>query len=472
MNGKRFLGVIEMAGSNLTILIAVIVVFSMFSGCISGMENKQESGGTTQIQPSTPKEFAFAPKPHVVVALVDSGITPYHEVFLRSDMKLHPSMYIEGYPEKSIALNLTLGNFNLDVDNHLWKNLTEKTLYWFPGTNIIAAISFSKVYHTIFPYSLQPWDTDEEGQYYILDIDAPPGGVTHGTSTSSTVVKNNPDALIVMVQADPKTLPNALEWIANQTWIDVVSLSWGMLLGQPLQEWANVPELTRELHDQGKVVVGAGGNDPIASIHGQISGPPWVISTTGGDWNGKGAITSLTGFDFISNLSVYHADGWTYNSYRVDVGTSLSTPIVSGIISKVILEARKELNYSGGIKNASLIEKGDKRITNDDIRNAINQTARYWNTTEYDPELNSSQSDLWPYQISTPILPVAPFLQMGWGYIGTEIVNETVDILLGRKEWTPSLEKQLAEPYMNAVYELRKTYWENPDWKEQPNCNN
>jgi len=133
------------------------------------------------------------------------------------------------------------------------------------------------------------------------------------------------------------------------------------------------------------------------------------------------------------------------------------------VLSKIILNVRFNCNYTGGIENASLVKTGDKKITNNDFRDAVNRTAIYWSTTSWDPANTPYINDpeMLLLTANAPMLPLVSGIQNGWGVVDESIVNETVGILLGKKEWTPSLEKQLAEPYMNAIYELRKIIWEN-----------
>ncbi len=114
--------------------------------------------------------------PHIVVALFDTGINPYHEIYRRPNMNIHPSRVIDGFPEDAIALNLTFTNSyqeNLKRDQKIWSNLSKEVLYWIPGTNIFT-ISFGR------------WNKSHP---YCLDM------IGHGTGTSSVILQENPDAL-------------------------------------------------------------------------------------------------------------------------------------------------------------------------------------------------------------------------------------------------------------------------------------
>ena len=51
----------------------------------------------------------LASKSHVVIAVVDTGINPYHVAYRRSEYTVHPSNYIEGFPKDAPALGLSFG---------------------------------------------------------------------------------------------------------------------------------------------------------------------------------------------------------------------------------------------------------------------------------------------------------------------------------------------------------------------------
>ena len=83
-----------------------------------------------------------------VVAFVDTGINPYHQVFRDDSPRAyqHPSTYIPGYPADAIALDVTLSltdwakAVRADCES-VWKTIVPNQLYWFPGTKIVGAIT-------------------------------------------------------------------------------------------------------------------------------------------------------------------------------------------------------------------------------------------------------------------------------------------------------------------------------------------
>ena len=50
-------------------------------------------------------------------------------------------------------------------------------------------------------------------------------------------------------------------------------------------------------------------------------------------------------------------------------------------------------------------------------------------------------------------------LQMGWGFVNKSIVNESVDVLLGRKEMPEKPDEAIK--YMENIYHIRQKIWAN-----------
>ena len=59
--------------------------------------------------------------------------------------------------------------------------------------------------------------------------------------------------------------------------------------------------------------------------------------------------------------------------------------------------------------------------------------------------------------MNIPVNPFAPWLQMGWGFVNKSIVNNTVDVLLDRKEMPEKPEGAIK--YMENIYRIRKEIW-------------
>jgi hypothetical protein len=438
--------------------LVAILVSGAFSGCISGKQVEKKIFANDSAKEQSNESFDG--KPHVVVALCEGGINPYHEVFRRPNNTQPPWTYIPGFPKDAIALNLTFnGTYeeNVEADKDTWAKVEKGKLYWVPGTCIAGAISFG------VPEGLVPLPLVPTSSSLILD------DTNHGTGATSCVLEANPNASIVMIQMGSKELNKSLRWSINQSWIDVITHEKGngFLPGIPANpEWYDVPEISESGWNAGKILVTAAGNRPVPILGQAESGPPSFIVIGGGNENAKGEVEIASKMiDFISKWTHKHPSIYSVGDYETDGATSWAGPYAAGIISSIVFRARQMLNYTESSRDGALIRIPEKNITikNSDIRMTINKTAIYWNATDYDVNQNiinpNNPTDTLT-SISAPIAPL-PFLQMGWGYIGPEMVNDTVDLLLGKTQYEPSLEKQLAEPYMSAIYELRKQFWDN-----------
>ena len=412
-------------------------------------------------------------KTHVVIAVIDSGINVYHEAFRRPNLTVDPSSYIDGFPNDTAAVNLTFtGNYtsNYEADKYIWEEqLKTHTLYWFPHTNVIG-ISISQFLPTILIFK----------EYPIIDE------FFHGTGVASIIAKQNPNATIVMIEAGADKLDEAFSWAVNQSWIDIITTEYAILyrpliLFSSLRQWADLPAITKRGYDEGKIIIVPSGNRPwVNPMFSPLSGPPWVICVGGAEPFCHGAALSATkNADYVSSFTQDAAFYESTTTYFSASGTSFSVPSVAGTISNIIFSIRKEVNYTHGIINNTLIfiPEQDVHITNKDIRNAINHTAVYWKTTawslrdwiEQSPYVNASD----PYSgepytdfsmiffritsLTLPINPIAPWLQMGWGFVDNSIVNETVKVLL-KKNAMPEKNSKAIQ-YMENRYTLRKQRW-------------
>jgi len=415
---------------------------------------------------ATNENFSALQKSHVVVALLDTGINPYHEIFRREKMEC-PSYFIQS--PSIVTLNLTFGRDyekNVQSDDEIWKNVKPNTLYWFSETNIIA-ISFGKF--------------SESGEY-ILDQQG------HGTGTSSIIAQENPDTIILMIQTNAENLTEALSWAVNQSWIDIISSQffYKHSITGSYAEWKKYPEIARRGVENGKIIINSAGNRKFPPWYSNVAGPPWIINVGGAENYSHGIdLHSACCADYVSSFTRFTADYKNTTHYWIGGGTSLAAPSVAGVFSSILLKLRMEYNYSGGIINNSLIYIPDERIriTNHDIRNVVNHTAVYWHTLQWqpwkslwwklevplNPEYNLSPliqllinlifGFLMKETVSAniPVNPFAPWLQMGWGFVNKSIVNESVDVLLGRKEM-PEKPKE-AIRYMENLYHIRQKIW-------------
>lgn len=281
---------------------------------------------------------------HGVVALVDTGINPYHDVWADNSPRAfqHPSTYLDGYPADAIALDLTLDEDNyrraVRDDCDVWSSIEPGQLYWVPGTRIVGAISFD-------PDPIELCD----GASGILDMDG------HGTMTASRATGAGygacPDCLVVSVQG---LTADSVGWAAEQAaWIDAQSNSWGPLPG------VIGPELTTTIEQAARthLTFFASGNGLMATagVYGhptymQTELTPSVISVGGHD-SGQVALWPDAPAHVVSDA----CDSWAADSQSTDAsaediggGTSGASPFVAGNAVRIAREARFLLGDSGG----------------------------------------------------------------------------------------------------------------------------
>ena len=452
-------------------ILFFLVLLSSFSIAQNNSDTDSNLSYQLNNKPINPTNTSY--KPHVVVAMIDTGINVYHNEFRRPNLTDHPSTYIEGIPSDATEINLTFSenySYNVEHDKTIWGNIIKKNLYWFPHTNILG-ISFAKPTSILsYLYLGDP----------ILDE------YMHGTATSSVVSMINPNCTIVMIEAFPNTFKEALSWAVNQSWIDIIDIEFGVVyrpfIYLELQtQWSGIDEIYKQGMEKGKIIVTPTGNKPwVNTVRSVVSGPPEVISVGGAEDFCHGVLlTAAKRGDFVSSFTRLIA--WYQNTslYVPESGTSFSVPTVVGTISSIILNLREESNYTHGIINNSLIEipEENKSIKNTDIRDVLNHTALYWKTSDWSfsdwiyksPWFNATNpytgEQLSPEEklailrvtFTVPVNPFAPWVQMGWGYVNESIVNETVDVLMGRKTMP---EKPFgAVKYMESLYNNRKIIW-------------
>lgn len=418
---------------------ATICLAALLSGCLA------PAGPPTQAIP----QEGLPAQPHVVVALVDSGINPYHVAFQAPPDFVLPKRVLAAAPT---SIKLTLGSNwtqDFEADKAFWDQARLNTLYWFEGTRVLA---------------IAMGDPSVPQQLYD---DAP----HHGTGTASAVLAQDPEAIVLMVEVnsasrtlppffDPTYVSRGIHWVASQPWIDVVSVSIGMPAGIPLQGFDGIPADTLDAVEAGKVVVASVGNDATPSLTDQIAGPPWVVKAGGVEPTQHGeALLASKLPDFVANFSALLPCADSVDARCSYIGTSFSSPLVAGAFSRAIHDLRVASREDGGITDGALVDGNGLRVTKGQLRDAFNRTAAYWNTTDFAPTIPNTTGDplLISGRVTDPILP-APWVQMGWGYVGPGL-GDKVARLLGAHEPLPAKPAEAAA-YMAALDAARHAYWD------------
>jgi hypothetical protein len=410
-----------------------------------------------------------AGQPRVVVAVIDSGINPYHS-FVNAPGNGPPSpIYPHGFPPSSVTpdvlrefgidqdhiLTLTrTGNPEADfaADQQLWASVRNGEPYWFRGTNIIAV-------------GRDPYG---KGGRPILPDDETPNQL-HGLTTTAAVLASNPEAIIFFVEHDPETTgtdisseePHRIAFLNPA--VDIVSTSYGLLN----------PAVKAFYHSFGGVVglgklhFSSAGNGGGLSMARDGSGPWWSIGV-GGFWEtrsrGSPNPADSNSFpDFVANVK---GDPVPYCAFCDDEynsallgGTSVAVGFAAGVASAVILEARRAAGHSGGIVatdgGPAMILAPDGPVTNWQVRRALEQAAYVPKSSEYDPVWGLT------YDFAAPVSDEAPWLQVAWGVLTANVENTVVDEALGFLGFgTATREKDAGFcDFQTKVIETRRAYW-------------
>jgi len=322
-----------------------------------------------------------------VVAIIDSGISPYHWDFLASKMpqakdddlsndlplSQAPDTWLPGFPSPSSfagyqALNLTLEETaasrsirTLDAaDTAKWNEVkqttaTEVNYYWIPRTKVIGALTFSAT-GKIHGSGTNPANT-------------------HGHGTSSVSVGNLygtcAECLLVFIQySGAANGEAAIDWAMSQPWIDVISNSYGFSLAERdrLYSGSNT-ELQSQASERGQTIFFSAGNGmtntftiPNSTMFSSQEGPDWIVTvgavtpTTEESYTGHGkpADVSGVGSGYPSSYASTTVGGRGSNFS----GTSNAAPQVAGAYSKALYLARRDLAGASRIQAEGVIATG------------------------------------------------------------------------------------------------------------------
>lgn len=420
---------------------------------------------------------------HVVIAVVDTGVNPYHVAYRRPEYAVHPSTYIEGFPADAPALGLNFAEPDYvrargGDDGPVWSQVQEKQLYWIPGTNVV-------------------------GVYSVADYKGtPPGGLPsrpliddqgHGTGTTSVAAGaavsslrapygSNPDALIVSLEG---LGDEGVKWASEQPWIDFISGSYGDPAAIPCNEEVDDMDVWcgREyrytapfvLRDSRTACFSAGNGltrtgalaDRYSSLR-PTSGPSWVITVGASSprneqdygWHSVPVDIASWGLHWPA------AAPFSTTGEQSFGGTSNATPVTCGVFSKALLEARARLgDAQEGIhttpdgetvaavgpanRNGGLL--GDGVLTRVELERAVFTTAE---PGEFDP-------NGWTYDpIVVPTTPVY-YTQMGYGNASVESALRAVDVITGA---APMPDRSDVDAWIAIVDGVRDTVYPKPTY--------
>lgn len=435
--------------------------------------------------------------PTSVVAHIDTGVNPYHQAFRdRSPLAhVHPSAYIEGFPEDARALNLSLDATSyeeaLAQDRDVWANVTGGELYWIPGTRIVGAISLG-----------DGGVREDREETPILDDHG------HGTMTGSRAVGAStslaPNARLVTVEG---LGGEQVRWAADQGWIDVQTNSWIDFVPPPANRAqdelpASDIESTSEAFAAAAdemVTIAASGNGA-AYTAGVAPTPTYTLSTApdgvilvGAHDNGyltpwSGSPPHLIADGFRPLAAVFDATT-AIDTHAYSCCTSASAPYAAGAAAHIITQARNLLgDASVGIENGTVaegeapaIDQGplaDGELTRQELRDVLLKTAQqrptptlhdgdtHWSAQPSEDEpadaTEPGENAYCPGCWSTPVtyqeIPedVPTYVYTGYGAINVFSDQQAQAVLVGAIELP---DREQADSFYEADQTAREAYY-------------
>ncbi|HEX8003027.1 MAG TPA: S8 family serine peptidase [Mycobacteriales bacterium] len=388
-----------------------------------------------------------APRPTVVVAVADTGINPYHEVFRRPRNTRHPCTYVPGFTDCSIpALRLSIGKYRdyrqaVAADRAVWESVEPDQWYWIPGTNIIGAVCDHE--YTSLREPTPPPDPDVPGSSTcVLDNNG------HGTATASAVLSEEPDALLLVHEGDAAAA--AFDRLPVRP--DVQSHSWGppspipFQLAEPVLESNEIcPDAVRR--PETLYFLAAGNEGAFPTILDCARHVP-DVHVVGGGYPGSASTGSWTVYDFASWYCRPVASSESRTGQESMCGTSVAAPTAAGAAAGAILRIRRAERYTGRSTRTHV----SRTVTRERFEEALRRGASYAPKAKFPP-----QAGVLPP--SVPVPEQAAYLFWGYGWLDSTVVDTVVSCAFGRACPAKSAE---AQAYNDARQQARRSQ-EMPD---------
>lgn len=299
---------------------------------------------------------------HTVVAVVDTGINPYHDFFEAPALSDHPSTWLDGFPQGAQTVDLTLdaGSYDTAVsqDEATWDGLayTEASdsmgtqgeeLYTFPGTRVVAGISFGEYGDTLSSAGDTPV-LDEHGH----------GTGSAGLAAGSDLSQADGNVLVVAVEVGAGQFEDGFWWAARQPWIDAITASLGTIANVPVppvlfgDQENSAPMATKTATDNGKPFLVASGNgvsgtglaaDHCSTHTSAFTGPSWVTRIGAAEQSsGNPSTWHCLPVEAIAKTPAPSVSATSLSDQDSHSGTSASTPNVAGHLADLVLETRRQ----------------------------------------------------------------------------------------------------------------------------------
>jgi len=372
----------------------------------------------------TPVTFAQAkavrgPDDAVVVAVIDSGMSPYHWDFLASKMPqaktkdrsddlpltTAPDKWLPGFPKPSAFASYNPLKLSLEQKDDLapmaaqhakdkkkWDAFKPSgpdgiNYYWLPGTKVVGALSFepeqpSAVAATTAGNALaQQGTSDPSGMAYPYIPFYGSGGTEHGMGTASVSTGNEfgtcPECLLVFLQySDDASGNRAIDWAMKQPWIDVITNSYGFHTAGTSNTRDNVygganTALQKAASDRGQTIFWSAGNGyenafvtPNQTVLSSQKGPDWIVTVTATTPNGKSNPTGAGKPADLAGIGSGYPSA--YGSTRVTggksfSGTSNATPTIAGTYARALYLSRRAMAGPSRTQQGGVIARGSFR---------------------------------------------------------------------------------------------------------------
>ena len=400
----------------LSTLTSILVISASLVGCMGGSEEKEDI-------PVVDDSFgAFS-----VVAPIDTGINVYHNHFSMNES--YPQWLLDQLGVNKVCEISKNGTWEERYESDredCWDVIGSGDIVWFKGSRIIG--------------------TTPDDNTDIPILDDPSDG--HGTAVTGAVIDANPEAVIFFVEGFSDA---AVLAAANQPLVDLITTSFGPILSVPVPGIEDATKVA--VVEEKKIHTGAADNSPSPAIQDSTAGPPWSIGVSGYAEEDDDQKETMSGSypDIAADWTQMLPNHDDIDGYHQTSGTSFATPRTAGLLSKVLVSLRSEFgDFSSGadpIDRMGLMVNGSNfTLTNDDIRDALNLSAWYPSFSSWDPLSGT-----------TPISPMAPCTQVGWGVVNESNVLPIIEHLNGSSSMAQRpFDVELC---MESNQEIREAYW-------------
>ena len=400
----------------LSALTSILVISASLVGCMGESEEKED------IAVVDDSFGAFS-----VVAPIDTGINVYHNHFSMNES--YPQWLLDQLGVNKVCEISKNGTWEERYESDredCWDVIGSGDIVWFKGSRIIG--------------------TTPDDNTDIPILDDPSDG--HGTAVTGAVIDANPEAVIFFVEGFSDA---AVLAAANQPLVDLITTSFGPILSVPVPGIEDATKVA--VVEEKKIHTGAADNSPSPAIQDSTAGPPWSIGVSGYAEEDDDQKETMSGSypDIAADWTQMLPNHDDIDGYHQTSGTSFATPRTAGLLSKVLVSLRSEFgDFSSGadpIDRMGLMVNGSNfTLTNDDIRDALNLSAWYPSFSSWDPLSGT-----------TPISPMAPCTQVGWGVVNESNVLPIIEHLNGSSSMAQRpFDVELC---MESNQEIREASW-------------